>query len=361
MTFRGLLMWVHLILGLTGAAFLAVVAMTGVYITFQGPLERRLNPIPPVAIFSGSADVMAIVSAVEARFAPRRVADVEVRSNGKASIVRLRDRTTVFVNPGDATIIGSRPARVASLENLTAVMRRLHTSLLMGPKGRALVTFATAEALLLVLTGLWLWWRKKHWQFRAWRGSVFRVSWDLHNATGVWFFLPLLAMVTTGLLLAMPAPIYRLAGEPPTPWPGAPRSGTKGTAAAAPVALSRVLSLADSVVPGEPTLTLVVPSAPGGAFAVGKPRQTVFVDQFSGAVIEVRPNRAPSAGDEASEAVERLHTGEMLGIPGRALMTLGSLMLAVMTITGAVLGWKRLLILAGDRAQRGRALQTGAH
>jgi hypothetical protein len=34
-------------------------------------------------------------------------------------------------------------------------------------------------------------------------------------------------------------------------------------------------------------------------------------------------------------------------------------MLAVMTITGAVLGWKRLLILAGDRAQRGRARQAG--
>jgi hypothetical protein len=28
------------------------------------------------------------------------------------------------------------------------------------------------------------------------------------------------------------------------------------------------------------------------------------------------------------------------------VMTLGSLMLAVMTVTGAVLGWKRLMILA---------------
>jgi hypothetical protein len=32
-------------------------------------------------------------------------------------------------------------------------------------------------------------------------------------------------------------------------------------------------------------------------------------------------------------------------------MTLGSLMLAVMTVTGAVLGWKRLLILAGRRVE----------
>jgi hypothetical protein len=35
-------------------------------------------------------------------------------------------------------------------------------------------------------------------------------------------------------------------------------------------------------------------------------------------------------------------------------------MLTVMTITGAVLGVKRLMILAGDRAERGRARQARA-
>jgi len=355
-------MWVHLVLGLTGAVLLAVVGITGVYITFQRPLEGWLNPIPSVPAFGGSPDLTAIVSAAEARFAPRRVARVEVRPQGEATIVRLRDRTIVFVNPGDATIIGSREARFASLENLTAVMRRLHTNLLLGRKGRLLVTAATAEALLLVLTGLWLWWRKKHWQFRPWRGSVFRVSWDLHNATGIWFFVPLLSMVITGLLMSMPAPVHRLAGAPAAPRPEAPQSGTEGTpgAGAAPVALSRVVSLADSVVPGDPTLTLAIPSTPAGVFAVGKPGETVFIDQFSGALIEARPDRKPSAGDEASEKVQRLHTGELLGVPGRTIMTLGSLMLTVMTITGAVLGLKRLLILAGDRAERGRARQARA-
>jgi uncharacterized iron-regulated membrane protein len=40
----------------------------------------------------------------------------------------------------------------------------------------------------------------------------------------------------------------------------------------------------------------------------------------------------------------------LLGIPGRAIMTLGSLMLAVMTVTGVVLGWKRFVILVGNRS-----------
>jgi hypothetical protein len=36
-------------------------------------------------------------------------------------------------------------------------------------------------------------------------------------------------------------------------------------------------------------------------------------------------------------------------------MTLGSLMLTVMTITGVVPGWKRMLILAGSRGEEQRA------
>src|SRR4249920_2378422 len=143
MTFRGLLMWVHLVLGLTGALILAIVAVTGAYITFQQPLTRWLNPIPVVSAPSASLDAQAIVQGVEAQFAPRRVASIAIGEGTQATVVRLRDRTTVFVDPANSTIIGSRPARFASLENLTAVMRRLHTNLVLGPKGRFIVTLAT--------------------------------------------------------------------------------------------------------------------------------------------------------------------------------------------------------------------------
>ena len=347
MTFRGFLMWVHLVLGLTGALIIAIVAVTGAYITFQNPLTRWLNPIPVVANQSSSLDAQAIVQAVEARFAPRRVASIAIGEGNEAASVRLRDRTTVFVDPSNSSIIGSRETRFASLENLTLVMRRSHTNLILGPTGRWIVTLATAEALLLALTGTWLWWRKKNWQFRAWRGSVFRVSWDLHNATGIWFFIPVLSMLVTGLLIAMPSSIYRVAGMAPSPWLNAPSSANTDSQDGIP--LSRAIAVADSALPGG-ILGVTIPGVAEGAFSVRKAKETVFVDQFSGAVIEVRADRSPNAADHAYMAVEELHTGELLGVPGRAIMTLGTLMLAVMTITGVVLGWKRLLILARKRA-----------
>ena len=315
MTFRGFLMWVHLVLGLTGSLILAIVGITGAYITFQEPLTRWLNPIPVVAGDPAPVDAVAIVDSVEARF-QQRVANIAVDDGNRAVVVRLRDRTAVFVDPANSAVIGSRRARFASLENLTAVMRRLHTNLLLGPKGRLLVTLATIEALLLVLTGAWLWWRKKHWQFRAWRGSAFRVSWDLHNASGIWFLVPLLAMVITGLLIAMPSTLHRITGHRPVPSVNPPGSVDPGPESREQVSLSRVLSAADSAQPGA-LRRVVIPRAPAGVFAVHKSGVTVYVDQFTGSVLEVRPDRPPSAAAQAYQVVEGLHTGELLGLTGQ--------------------------------------------
>ncbi|HEX6316250.1 MAG TPA: PepSY-associated TM helix domain-containing protein, partial [Gemmatimonadaceae bacterium] len=306
-------MWVHLILGLTAAVFLAIIALTGAYITFQDPLHRWLNPVPAIAPFDGPAPFATIVDSVAARF-PTAVATVDVR-NDEATVVRLRDRTTVFVDPRSGSILGSRPGRLASLENFTTLMRRLHTNLVLGPRGRLIVTLVTAEALLLALTGLWLWWRNKHWRFGTWRGSMFRVSWDLHNATGIWFIAPVLSMVLTGLLLAVPQPVYRVAGAG-APWLlQSPRSTPLAESAA--IGIERVLQVADSVRPADPAVSLSIPGPPTGSFAVRKSRETVYVDQFSAQVLEVRPHRVPTAGDHAIEAVENLHTGAMFGMPGR--------------------------------------------
>jgi uncharacterized iron-regulated membrane protein len=295
--------------------------------------------------FSGHPDLTGIVKAVQDSFPARRVTTVDV-STHEATVVRLDDRTLVFVDPHAAKVVGSRPLRTISLANLTTVMRRLHTNLLIGPKGKLLVTLATVESILLALTGLWLWWRKKGWRFGRLRGSIFRISWDLHNATGLWFLIPVLAMAVTGVLIVIPAPVYRLAGAGPTGWPEAPRS-VPADSTRPPLPLSSVLRIADSAVAGDPTRRLTIPGNARGAYAVEKSGATVFVDQFSAAVLAVQLPRVRTAGDNALHGVIELHTGELLGPVGQGVMTLGSLALALMTLTGVILGWKRLMILVG--------------
>lgn len=342
MTIRGVVMWVHFGLGVTAALVLAIVSLTGAYITFQKPLERWLTPVPTVEPFTGQADLPAVAAAVQRRYTAN-IADIDVAADNRATVARLRDRTLVFLDPSDNSIVGVRDVSFASLPNLTAVMRRLHGGLMLGPRGRMIVSLATFEAMLLALTGLWLWWRKKHWRLGPWRGSVFRVSWDLHSATGIWFLVPLLAMGITGLLLAMPGPVYRSSGVEPAPYLNPPRSQMveSGTS----IDLPRALASAAEVRPGERLMGVSIPGIPTGVFGVRTSRETVFVDQYDGRVIEVRPLRTPTAADHALDQVELAHTGELWGIPGQTVMTLGTLMLFIMTVTGVVLGWKRVAIL----------------
>lgn len=340
-TFRTFLIWVHLALGLTGAVVIAILAITGAYITFQEPLERWLTPIPQVSGEPDSPDVAAIVATVEREFAPERVAQVEVRRNGDATLVLLRNRTLVFVDPSDGTIMGSRERAILSVATLTRAMRVAHTNLVLGPRGGFLVELATVECLLLAATGLWLWWRRKHWRF-GWKGSAFRISWDLHNATGIWFLLPVVAIAVTGLLLPYPGLVYRAAGAVPEPWRLPPQSEVT-TAGAAAVSLASVLATADSALPG-PVEGLTVPGGPRGSFGVRKATHTAFVDQYAGRVIELQPN---NADHPVLVQIEHAHTGAMFGIPGQAIWTIASLMLAVMTLTGVILGIKRLMITFG--------------
>jgi uncharacterized iron-regulated membrane protein len=347
-TFRAFLMWVHLVLGLTGAIVIAIASVTGAWIIVQIPLERLLIPVPRITAPATAPDYAAMVSAAESRYAPRTVTNV-VPNDGRATTLWLNDRSRAFVNPSDGAELRFREIRLVSFENFGTAMRRLHVNLMMGARGRLIVTLATFEAFLLALTGLWLWWRKKHWRFTRWRGSVYRVSWDLHNATGLWFLLPALSMIVTGLLIYVPSPVYAVAGMRPTPYRGAPNVAATNEAAS-PLPLARLLAIADSAVPNEPVASLALPPGRAGAAGITKASATVYLNRFTGEVVEVRPAPVPNRADRAFEAVEHLHTGELLGAPGMTIMALGSAMLAVMTVTGVVLGWKRILILTRKRA-----------
>lgn len=343
-------MWLHLVLGLTGALVLAILGVTGAYINVQPALHAWFAPIPRVEIGTSRAGPLEIIRRVDSAFAPDRSVSLTASPPGRASVVMLGSDTEVFVDPATGAIVGSRPRHFVSMRNLTAVMRGLHVQLLWLGGGALLVTLFTVEAILLTLSGIWLWWRKKAWRFGWWRGSVFRVSWDWHSASGIWFAAPLLVMSITGVLIFWPAPLVRVAGESLSPWQWPPRSATTDEGRAA-VPLARALFVADSVLPAGAIDELTIPRQAGEAFGVRKGARTAWVDQHLGSLIELREAPEPNAADRMLHGTEEAHSGHLFGAAGVVVMTVGSLMLALMSATGLILGWKRLKILAG-RLQR---------
>ena len=96
-------------------------------------------------------------------------------------------------------LLGSQDA----LWNLQAVVRKLHGDLLIGTVGDRLIELAAGWGIVLVVSGLYLWWpRGKSSSGVLWprfntRGRVF---WrDLHVVTGFWGAALLLVMLLSGM------------------------------------------------------------------------------------------------------------------------------------------------------------------
>lgn len=107
---------------------------------------------------------------------------------------------SVFVNPHDGTVVGTRVDDDRFMERL----RLLHGELLGGARGGWVIELAASAMALVLLTGLYLWWPRP--RFAVWgfllprlraKGRVF---WrDLHAVPAVWCAIGALWQLGTGL------------------------------------------------------------------------------------------------------------------------------------------------------------------
>ena len=76
----------------------------------------------------------------------------------------------------------------------------------------------------------------------------------------------------------------------------------------------------------------------------GSPHSSVSVDAHSGQVLQVRDFRTDSAGFRWIRFNRSIHTGDIWGLPGHILVSLSSLLLVAMAITGCAIWWKKLAV-----------------
>lgn len=106
----------------------------------------------------------------------------------------------VYVNPQTLAILHT----VSEDRRLMTVVQHLHGELLVGTPGSYLVELAASWAIVLLLTGLYLWWPRQTEKLagvlwiRTRSGS--RIFWrDLHAVTGLWVSALALFLILTGL------------------------------------------------------------------------------------------------------------------------------------------------------------------
>ncbi|VVD61462.1 peptidase [Pandoraea morbifera] len=205
--YRTLWRW-HFYAGLFVMPWLMVLALTGTLYVFAPQIEPWLYHDRMIVDASDSpriAEQTLMEHAASALPTGARISSVEVNRAPERSaefIFRLPDgaRQSVYVNPYTGTVLGT-----LSVEHrLMQQARNLHRSLMLGKPGEWLMELAGCWTLVMLGTGLALWWPRAgatwanalrpRWQLRG--RALLR---NLHGVMGLWLAAGGLAFVLTGL------------------------------------------------------------------------------------------------------------------------------------------------------------------
>lgn len=398
---RELLVRLHRWFGLATAVFLFIAAATGAVISWDHELDEWLNPHLYQAHSSGrplpALELAARIEAADPRvrvtFMPLAVepghtftASVSPRVDPSTGRLFEPGYNQVALDPATGAVQGQREWGKVSLtrENLLPFLYKLHYSMHI-PEGRGIelgMWFMGLIGIAWVLDtviALWIsfpsWnaWRRSF-AFR-WKAGGHRLTFDLHRSGGMWVYLLVLMLAVTSVAMNLNhevmRPLVSLFSElSPSPFasrtPAAPDKPIEPQIAAA-----RVVALAQAEATRRgwqaPAGGLFLSPEFGvwgvgfyeaqnshGDGGLGNP--WLYFDSRSGAPAGDAVPGTGSAGDIFMQSMFPLHSGRIIGVAGRALMSVMGVVIATLCVTG-VLIWARK---RRARVRTAAALGTGA-
>jgi uncharacterized iron-regulated membrane protein len=261
------------------------------------------------------------------------------------------DFRALLLDPVTASMLGEIPKA-----SFVRTLQNLHFDLLGGRTGRFVNGIGAVVLSLMCVTGLVIWWPgRSNWGRSLlidWRRNWKRINWDMHSAVGFWTVALLLMWAVTGIYFSFPsafrATVNRLSPitRVQTPQSG-PRDGRE------PLSWRALVDEAQRQAPGQHVARVVVPSSEQGAFLVqfsparptplGADLFSVYLDQFSGAMLTPAAVPARTAGDVIMEWVAPLHVGNFGGNAIRVAWLVLGLAPPLLFVSGFIMWWTRVV------------------
>ncbi|RXF72835.1 PepSY-associated TM helix domain-containing protein [Hansschlegelia zhihuaiae] len=385
----------HFYAGLIVAPFVLILSVTGAIYLFNDEINDLLHAeLRIVAPHDATEPLSRLVAAAEASVPGGKATRIDTWSEPDRSaqvFVTAGDgeKLRVFVDPGSARVLGSYVYE----RTLVGFADVFHGSLMLGKFGDGIVELAACWTLVLVVTGVFLWWPRGTQSLsealtprlhatgrRFWR--------SLHAAVGIWTAALIAFLVVTGLPWANiwgsllragsdvagvgypeshrghgstpRATVKQALGEAPwsmetAPMPasGDEHAGHHGghmshaaDAEAAPIGIDRAAGILASAGMAHP-YRLSLPDGPAGVFTAytypDRPQgqRTIHIDQYSGEILGDVGFKDYGPVAKAVELGVQLHMGNYFGRANQVVMLLACLGGAALSITGPVMWWRR--------------------
>lgn len=367
---RALWTVVHRWIGLVLAGFLTMAGLTGAVLSWDHEIDEWLNAdmleTPARGPLKTPLELAAAVQASEPR------AEISYMTlglvEGEAAMFMVRPRPdpatgqapalgydTVFVDPVSGHITGQRNGRSFALSqrNLMPWLRHLHESLL-APRfwgtdrwgywfmGSLALLWVADSFVALLLT------------------FPVKLNFDLHRAGGLWVWAVIVIVAFTSFSLNLYREVfYPVMSTVSTTTPGpyeTLKPAPQGTLLVPQVSFAQAIAIAQSEAK---RLGFAQPAGGiwwGGDFpfynisffdphdetgAMGMGLSNIYVSSDNGEVLGTYRPWHGTAADVFVQLQLPLHSGRILGTPGRVLMSFVGMLVAVLSITGVIIWWRK--------------------
>jgi len=215
--------------------------------------------------------------------------------------------------------------------------------------GGSIMSWAGVILLIILPSGLVLWWRQKRVTVR-WKEKPRLVWFDIHSLIGIVSFIFILVLAFTGVMIGFESKttpmFYQLTGSKPTAMPDIKITAPVNIK---PISPDTALQIASAALPGAAPFNINVPGptdayeircrypedrTPGG-------RSRVIIDPYSGKILYAEGSRTAPAGTRLKVINRAIHTGDIFGMFSKILVSLASLALGFQVISGLRMWWLR--------------------
>ena len=363
MSFRLFTRKVHLILGLSSGLIVITLGVTGCLLAFETEIRSFTEPYKYVEPSSRSYLPPSSLRAIaNKQFSPASVIGVEYPGSGKAAIASWYDEKhyeLLYLDPYTGQVLKHKNMN----KDFFRIVLNGHYYLWLPDKiGQPIAASATLIFLVMMISGLILWWPKNRAARKQrisikWSAKWRRTNYDLHNVLGFYMTWVAIFLAVTGLIFGFQwfaRSVYWMSSGGETMVEHAhPLSDTTKSAAYTNMAdhlwnkhrkdlkATEAISVYFASTPTDP-LEVIVNHKPGTYYT----NDYFHYDQYTGEELHAAGSYAGRFADAAiADKIVRMnydmHVGAILGLPGKCLAFFASLIAASLPVTGFIIWWGR--------------------
>ncbi len=371
---RKVIDWLHLWLGLVSGIIVLVVAVSGCLFTFQKEINEWYYhdkmfvtpagaPLPVTQLTRNAQEALGAdrpVSFVTTYKAPDRAWEFMTYKGNDTALTyfgAVEYYEVALVNP----YTGKVTAVVDYKHNFFFIVKYLHWSLLLNtPYGQPIVGWATFIFVILLITGLVLWWPKK-WtkasreqSFRVrWKASWKRVNYDLHNVLGFYALSIALVLALTGMVWSFTwfrtAVYVAASGSITAPAKREVKSQLQPDNNMPVSTLDSCFAVAQRVLPDARRYYIRAAATPEAVHTIGGYRSSeqyfgadeLKFDQYNGKLLSRINDTHKNRGERLIEMNYDVHVGAIGGIWGKIVVFIVGLICASLPVTGFYVWWNK--------------------